>query len=143
MRLIVIVVVILVVKKWCLVPIRVTGHSMEPTFRDGRISVINLLIYRWQEPRRGDVVAVQEHDRRMILLKRVVGLPGERVLVRDGRTMVDGTLLDEPYARGHDMESMTNEFELGPGEYFVVGDNRDITAYGPVDLAEIKGKVLF
>jgi signal peptidase I len=143
LRLIVIVLLTLVLTKWCFLPVRVTGRSMEPTYRNGRVSVVNLLAYYGREPRRGDVVAIQLSGRRMIILKRIVGMPGERVLVRDGRTYINGAPADEPYARGRDIPPMTREVELGPRQYLVIGDNRDISEYGIIHRAEIKGKVLF
>lgn len=143
LRLIVVVALMLILTKWCFLPVRVTGRSMEPTYRNGRISMINLLAYRRQEPRRGDVVAIQLQGRRMIILKRIVGLPGERVLIRDGHALVNGTPLDEPYARGRDVPPMNQEAELRSHQYLVIGDNRDVSEYGLVDRSEIKGKVLF
>ena len=65
-RLILTVGLILVVTKTCLVPIRVTGRSMEPTYRNGRVNLLNLLAYRMSEPRRGDVVGIRQEGRRMI-----------------------------------------------------------------------------
>lgn len=142
-RLIVVVAAILLVQKWLFVAVRVTGRSMEPTLRNGRISVLNLMAYRSRNPQRGDVVGIQLKGRRMILLKRVVGLPGERVQVLDGKVWINGQPLPEPYARGNQVPSTERESALKPGEYFVIGDNRDITEYGKVDRTELKGKVLF
>jgi signal peptidase I len=142
-RLSVLVVVSVVLFRFLFIGIRVTGHSMEPTYRDGRINFVNRISYRHHGPNRGDVVAVREDDSRLVLLKRVVGLPGERVAVRRGKVIINGRALDEPYARGNEIPPTRGEARLQANEYFVIGDNRDITAYGVVYRHEIIGKVVF
>ena len=142
-RLILTVSIILIVTKTILLPIRVTGHSMEPTYRDGRFNMLNLLAYQRSEPKRGDVVGIRRTGHRMIVLKRILGLPGERVLLRGGVVRINGVPLEEPYARGHSIPSMKREIELGPTQYFAVGDNRDVTAYSDIERSEILGKILF
>jgi len=143
LRAIVLAVVVLTLVKWCFVPIRVTGHSMEPTYRNGRLNVLNLLAYHRRDPQRGDVVGIRLREHRMVRMKRVMGLPGERVSLRAGVVIINGTALTEPYAQGHEVPSTEEEAELGPNEYFVVGDNRDVSEYGIVARSEIMGKVLF
>lgn len=142
-RLLVLVVISLVAFRLVLIPIQVTGHSMEPTYRNGRINFLNQLAYRRRAPQRGDVVGIRFDESRLVLLKRVVGLPGERLAVRQGRVIVDGEPLAEAYARGQDLSSGRRETTLGPDEYFVIGDNREESAFGVVRRREIKGKVLF
>jgi signal peptidase I len=142
-RLVLLVVVSLVAFKLVLVPVKVTGRSMEPSYRDGRINFMHLLAYRTREPQRGDVVGIQFEGSRLILLKRIVALPGERVSVRDGRVYINGESLDEPYARGADIPPTREEVLLEPDQYFAIGDNRDDSAYGLVRRNEIQGKVLF
>ena len=142
-RLIVVVAAMLLVQKWLFVPVKVTGRSMEPTMRNGRLSVLNLMAYRVGEPQRGDVVGIQLKGRRMILLKRILGLPGERVQVRDGKVWINGQPLHEPYAHGDQIPSTVPESALKPNQYFVIGDNRDVSEYGNVERAELKGKALF
>jgi signal peptidase I len=126
-----------------LIPIRVSGLSMYPTYKDGKINFVNQLAYRWKKPARGDVVAVRQlRDNRAVLLKRIVGLPGERVRVDGGRVYINGNLLNEPYARVKDGLSK-EEMTLEDDQYFVVGDNRHISILGPVYEHYIIGKVLF
>jgi signal peptidase I len=79
-----------------------------------------------------------------LLIKRVIGLPGERVTIRGGRVYIDGSLLDEPYVLDYcTSPSCDGEWQLGPDEYFVLGDNRrhslDSHSFGPVQRAAIKG----
>jgi len=157
-RLIVLILVSFVLFKFLFLPIRVVGNSMAPTYHNGRINLINLLAFHWHAPKRGDVVAVQldmpvndtgkRADKppaksRLVLLKRVVALPGERVAVRAGIVVVNGKTLDEPYANVADNPPTQRELKLGRDEYFVIGDNRDISAYGKVHQHEVIGKVVF
>jgi signal peptidase I len=126
-----------------LVPIRVTGHSMEPTYRDGRVNFLNRCAYVRQGPQRGDVVGVQLEDSRLVLLKRVLGLPGEQVAVLDGRVAINGRVLAEPYVKGVGELRSHESALLGAQQYFIIGDNRGVSAYGVVRRGQIKGKVLF
>jgi len=142
-RLIVLILVSFVLFKFLFLPIRVVGNSMAPTYHNGRINLINRLAFHWHAPKRGDVVAVQLDKSRLVLLKRVVALPGERVAVRAGRVVVNGRTLDEPYANVADNPPTQRELVLGRDEYFVIGDNRDISAYGAVHQHEVIGKVVF
>src|SRR5439155_14673071 len=98
-RLIVLILVSFVLFKFLFLPIRVVGNSMVPTYHNGRINLINRLAFHWHPPKRGHVVAVQLDRSRLVLLKRVVGLPGERIAIRAGRVLMNGWTLDEPHAR--------------------------------------------
>lgn len=124
-----------------LLPIRVTGQSMLPNYHDGRINFINTLSYLRRRPQRGDVVAV--HTKKgEILLKRIVGLPGERISFWRGQVYINDELLKEPYTQSRMVAGYGGTL-LGSSEYFVVGDNRPITAMAVVDAGDILGKVLF
>jgi signal peptidase I len=143
-RLVLLVVACVVLFKGVLIPVRVTGKSMEPTYRDGRVNFINRLAYRRAEPRRGDVVALQAEDSHLILLKRIVGLPGERIGVRRGRIFINGQILEEKYMdRFRSVPFATGEIVLGEHEYFAIGDNRRVSVFGVVERRDIVGKVLF
>jgi signal peptidase I len=125
------------------IPIRVTGQSMEPTYRNGRINLVNRWSYARQSPQRGDVIGLQADTSHLFLLKRVVGLPGETVQIVRSGVVVDGEPLAEPYAAGKGIPGMRQPRTLGADEFFVAGDNRSVTEYGVVRLHEIKGKVVF
>ena len=129
--------------KFVFIAIRVQGNSMSPTYRNGRIDLVNRLAYRRHGPKRGDVVAVRQKGHLLVMMKRIVGLPGERITVRHGQVLVNGQPLNEPYAKGSDVPPMRGEIVLGPNEYFVIGDNRDVSVYFQVRLNEILGKVVF
>lgn len=124
----------------------VDGHSMLPNFNTGQFIIVNRLSYILGQPRRGDVVVFHyplQPDRDFI--KRVIGLPGERVTILDGRVYIDGHLLEEPYienfCRG---KSCDGEWEIGPNEFFMLGDNRgaskDSQDFGPVNRKYLVGR---
>lgn len=110
-------------------PVRALGISMQPTYGEGELLWLNRLAYRVGLPRRGDVVAITLAGDRAVLVKRIIGLPGERVRLDDGEVYVDDRRLDEPYRRLPSDWSV-DELMLGPDEYYVVGDNRSM----PVNL---------
>ncbi len=131
--------------KTILLPVRVTGISMAPTYRDGRVNFINRLAYRKHDPQRGDVVGVRFAGPSVMLLKRVVGLPGERVGFSRGQVTVNDTPLDEPYLRWPSKWER-EPVELGPDEFFVVGDNRTMPmrdhTFGIAKRERILGKLM-
>ena len=141
-RLVVLVLVSFVLFKFLFLPIRVVGNSMAPTYHNGRVNLINRLAYRWHRPRRGDVVAVRAEGSYTVLLKRVVGLPGESISLWRGNVLVNGHVLDEPYARGREISASPGGFLRGDDEYFVIGDNRDVSIYFTVHRNEIMGKAV-
>ena len=131
---------------WLLTPIRVRGISMEPTYQSGSFNLVNRLSYAVGSPARGDVVAIRLAGPSVVYVKRIVGLPGERVAFVQGVFHVNGVPVNEPYVRFRkpwDVQELT----LGPDEYYVVGDNRGMSAgshsFGGVRRERILGKVLF
>lgn len=125
--------------------IRVEGISMEPSLHDGQFVVVNRLAYRWQEPQRGDIIVFYfplNPSRRFI--KRVIGLPGDIINVRNGQVYVNDVLLDEPYIAA--TPHYSGDWTLGPFEVFVLGDNRnnssDSQNWGALPLDEIIGKAV-
>jgi len=138
----------LIVFKFVLLPIRVTGDSMYPTCRNGQIKLVNQLAYFRQKPERGDIVAVEFEGRRVLLLKRIIGLPGELFQVYEGEVYIDNKKLSEPYTRGKipgpDNRSLGNmdPIRLGKTEYMVIGDNRSISEGYLKDEKQIVGKLL-
>ena len=139
-----------VVFNFVLLPIRVTGISMEPTFHDQTVNFINRLAYVRGEPQRGDVVGLRFSTNgtgavHVILLKRLVGLPGETISFSDSYLCVNGEPLEEPYLK---LRSPWNEpgKTLGPGHYYFVGDNRSMPPglheHGVATRSQIVGRVL-
>jgi len=132
---------------WVLLPVRAEGISMRPTYEPGGFRLVNRLAYRIGNPRRGDVVAIRLAGEGVIYIKRVLGLPGERLHIEGGRVIVDGTPVEEPYVR-HRRDSWTlPEATLGADEYFVAGDNRGMPIeqheLGKVRRGRIAGKVVW
>jgi signal peptidase I len=145
-RLVFLVVICLVLFRVVLIPIRVSGFSMYPTYRDGKVNVVNHQAYRWKKPKRGDVIAFRfpEEGKDVVLLKRIVGLPGERVMVVKGRPFINRQPLSEPYAiYGKNPPSSQKEITLRPDEYYVMGDNRSISWFRQIPEHYILGKVVF
>lgn len=114
-------------------PFRVEGDSMLPRHEDGDFLIIRT---GGGSPGRGDVVVLHDPtDRRTDLIKRVVALPGETIAIANGRVLIDGEAIDEPYISGR-WEGSMRPVTLHEGDYFVMGDNRnnstDSRAFGPV-----------
>jgi len=128
------------------IPVRVTGISMLPTYHDGQLNLVNKLSYRRRTPQRGDVVAIRITGERALLLKRVIGLPGENVVFRKGVVEINGLRLAEPYLK-LTPAPWDESFEIGSDEYLVVGDNRTMPAgfhtHRIVELWQIAGKAVF
>lgn len=110
----------------------VYGPSMQPSFWEEQRLLVNKLVYNFHEPQRGDVIIFRPpHNQRDTYIKRVIGLPGEVVEMKLGRVYIherDGSvvLLDEPYIKEPARRSFKSE-PIPPGEYFVLGDNRNNT----------------
>lgn len=126
--------------------IRVEGISMEPSLHDEQFLVVNRLAYRWKEPQRGDIIIFRfPSDPKRRFIKRVIGLPGDVVAVRDGQLYINGVVLDEPYIT--EAHQYHGEWRLSPYEVFVLGDNRnnssDSQNWGPLHIDEIIGKAVF
>ena len=148
-------VVCLVVFKIMLVDVRVTGISMLPTCQDQSIYWVNRLAYLWHEPQRGDVVAIRFvtaedslsrlEPPHVMLLKRIIGLPGETVAFKNGHALINGKMLDEPY-ESEDYPCYWNcaPVSLGADQYYVVGDNRSMPwqdhTHGKCERNQIVGK---
>ena len=142
MRVLVLTAISIVITKWVLMPIRTDGSSMLPTYTPGKLHFVNRLSYGARSPVRGDVVAVQLAGPHVVYIKRIVGLPGERVAIAGGQVQINGTALSEPYVRHRrlwDLEEQT----LGLREYFLIGDNRAISDFGRAPVNKILGKVVF
>ena len=135
-----------VVFNYILIGVRVEGISMEPNYHNGRINIINQFAYCRRAPQRRDVVGIRLAGKKIMYMKRIIGLPGERVAFRNGKVLINGEPLDEPYVKYRAPWQMPERI-LEPDEYYVVGDNRgmpqDLHEQGPIERDRIVGKVLF
>ena len=124
-RICVLVVASFIVFRLVLLPIRIEGASMFPTYVDRHVNFVNRLAYSFHPPQRGDVVAIRTTGTSIMYMKRLIGLPGETIAFHHGHAVVDSVALEEPYLRlSSDWEIAP--FKLGPDEYFFVGDNRSM-----------------
>lgn len=122
---------------------RIEGPSMKPTLHEGQYLIISKVVYRLHPPRRGDIIVFHHpRDSTRDLIKRVVGLPGEEVEVRNNQVLINGAPLEEPYVAHWGGRSAHHT--LGPDEYFVLGDNRpnsdDSRSWGGLERDMIVGK---
>lgn len=113
---------------------------MKPTCYDGEISVLNVLAYVWHPPKRGDIVGCKSDDGQQIIIKRVVGLPGEHIAFHSGVVYINGEILAEPYVVSQGAWEWPEE-TLGDEVYFVTGDNRVISQQFRIRKNKIIGKV--
>jgi len=128
-----------------LLPVRVTGISMEPTYHDHSINFSNRLAYLFHEPRRGDVVTIRLAGIHDMFMKRIIGLPGETVSFVHGKVYIDGSPLAEPYVINPSHWNVA-PVKLDSTQYFVVGDNREMRpqdhVFGKTERFRIVGKVI-
>jgi signal peptidase I len=134
--------------------VHVEGLSMWATLDDNDYLIANKIDYRLHAPQRGDIIILRPPtDNSKDFIKRVIALPGERLLIRDGIVYINGHKLDEPYLP----EAWTvftnwpannpNGQLMGPNEYFVMGDNRnrsqDSRTFGPITRDRVDGRAWF
>ncbi len=125
--------------------VRVDGSSMLPTLHDGEFVLVNKMAYVTGSPTRGDIIVFRSTTTKDLdLIKRVIGLPGDKVTVRNGQVRVNGQILDEPYIA--DAPTYDGDWQVPGGYLFVMGDNRndssDSHVWGPLPLQNVIGKAL-
>ena len=154
---------VLAIKAWVVNPYRIPSSSMEPTLHcaapepgceagaSDRV-LANRFIYRFRDPSRGDIVVFRTPEKAVercgaggTFVKRLVGLPGDRLALQRGVLRINGEPVDEPYVNGGPPGPDFAERTLGPDEYFMMGDNRaqscDSREWGPVTRADLIGPV--
>jgi signal peptidase I len=130
-------------------PVKVEGGSMEPGLEDQERIFINKIVYRWESIGRGDIVVFHyPRDPRKSFIKRVIGLPGDRVRIAFGHVYLNGKAVEEPYVPEDFLDTRSYPETVIPADsYFVLGDHRsmsnDSREFGPVQRAYIYGKAVF
>jgi signal peptidase I len=136
----------LLLRTFLVQPFQVHLNSMHPTLEEGDFILVNKLAYKLGSPQRGDVVVFMPPGGQVQkpYIKRVIGLPGETVDIKDGKVFVNGQELEELYALGSTSGGKFNHLEVPEGTVFVLGDNRmnssDSRYFGPVSIASLEGK---
>jgi signal peptidase I len=142
-------IIVMPIRLFLVQPFYVKGTSMDPNFKDGEYLIIDEISYRFHAPQRGDIVVFrypadpQEH-----FIKRVIGLPGEKVEIKDNQVYINDKPLNESaYLDPSVITQTTKEgaITVGPDEYYVMGDNRpaskDSRFFGPVKKSFFTGRV--
>lgn len=138
---IIIIIVVVLIRTFIITPVKVDGDSMKETLTDNDI----LLLYKLGSIKRFDIVVLDEAYDNEKIIKRVIGMPGETVSIKNDKIYINGKIIDNSFAYG--ITSDVDKIELGEDEYFILGDNRliskDSRYFGPVTKSEIIGKVVF
>ncbi|OGY41840.1 MAG: signal peptidase I [Candidatus Buchananbacteria bacterium RBG_13_36_9] len=146
--------IIIPVRYFLIQPFYVKGASMEPSFHDHEYLIINEITYRINEPQRGDIIVFRyPKDPSQYFIKRIIGLPGEKIKIKDGKIFIynsqyeNGIELTEQIYLPDELETPNlgkTEYILENDQYFVLGDNReaslDSRRFGPVPRRLIIGK---
>lgn len=144
------VVIALLITTFIVRPTLVKQESMYPTLHENDYLILDKLSYRFHKPERGDIVVFEANlitadGDKTDLIKRVIGLEGDSVVVKDGKTYVNGEKLEEEYLNGSYKRGNV-DIVVPEDKAFVMGDNREISydsrEIGPIDIQSIKGKVL-
>lgn len=140
-----------IIINYCLQIMTVHGESMQPTYYDGDVLLVNKLGYRLDDPKRYDNVLLKMENGTTLhySVKRVIGLPGETVQISDGQILIDGTALDFSFEEEILSAGLAAyEVELGEDEYFVMGDNCNnsedsrVANIGNIDRSQFVGKII-
>ena len=145
---------VFIVRTFLVQPFLVSGTSMYPTFSNGDYVLTDELTYRIRPPERGEVVVFHDvSDPSTYLIKRIIGLPGERLVINNNTVTIynkqdpNGFALDESYLPGGTVTAGNEDITLSSSSYFMMGDNRavsyDSRSWGPLSASNIVGLVRF
>jgi signal peptidase I len=148
--------VALLIQAFLVKPYRIPSESMEDTLLIGDRVLVDRISWHFSDPARGEIVVFHPPFSGPVLIKRIIGMPGDEISLRDGAVYVNGTALDEPYVREMGGKSVPTEpfdnglpwslqkpYKVPAGNYFVMGDNRidsgDSREFGPVPRGQLVG----
>lgn len=139
--------IILPIRYFLVQPFIVKGASMQPNFHDSEYLIINEIDYRLNDPERGEVIILKDPlDPQVYFIKRIIGLPGETVEIKNGRVFINDQALIETYIEEFGTDTF-DAVKLELEQYYVMGDNRtnsfDSRKFGPVPRKSIIGKAWF
>lgn len=146
---VIIAIIISVAVLFCVSPSQVKEHSMQPTVNDGDVVLLNKVFYG--EPKKGDIIVFNselkdDKGKNMKLIKRVIGLEGDKITIKDGFVYVNGSMIEEKYI----YQTTTGEVEnyvVPKGKVYVLGDHREVSRdsrqLGAIDKKSIVGKAFF
>ena len=149
--------VALLIQQFLVKPYRIPSASMEDTLMIGDRVLVDRISWRFSDPERGDIVVFHPPFDGPVLIKRIIGLPGDTISLKDGAVYINGQPLDEPYVRRVDGAAEPSEpfsnglpwalqvpFKVPADSYFVMGDNRtdsgDSREFGPVKRSQFVGR---
>tara|TARA_B100000745_G_scaffold20507_1_gene14132 strand:- start:9533 stop:10168 length:636 start_codon:yes stop_codon:yes gene_type:complete len=147
----IVVAIVVPIRTYIAKPFIVSGTSMYPAFNTWHYLIIDQLQYRFNEPQRGDVITFRfAQNKSQFLIKRIIGLPNETLYLKGTTVTVvndaypDGVILDEYYVKEENQKESDMVVNLGDNEYFVMGDNRRVSAdsryWGPLERERIVGR---
>jgi len=157
---IVAVAVALLIQAFLVKPYRIPSESMENTLLIGDRVLVDRISWHFSEPERGDIVVFHPPVGGLVLIKRIIGLPGDKISLDDGSVYVNGKRIDEPYVRTIDGKPVPTEpfdnglpwslktpYTVPANSYFMMGDNRidsgDSREFGPVPKDDVIGEAFF
>lgn len=130
-------------------PFIVEGDSMEPNFSDGQYLIVDEISYRFKEPVRGEIIVFHPPTgQRIFLIKRIIGLPGEKIIIENGKLIINDSKVKVELSENYLPEGLKTfpdtALKLGESEYFVLGDNRprssDSRLWGVLPKENITGR---
>jgi signal peptidase I len=121
--------IVVPIRAWVAQPFIVQGNSMLPNFHSGEYLIIDEFSYHFREPERGEVVVFRyPRQPSQFFIKRVIGLPGDMIEIRDGSVYLNGQIFSETYLSDEFATTPNSTYTLGVDEYFVLGDNRQASS---------------
>lgn len=123
--------------------------SMEPTLKEGQMLIISKVNYFVGTPKRGDIIVFKDSYENKLLIKRVIGLPGEKIDLRNGKVFINDKELEPDYTSFPTYAYVQESWQVPEGQYFVMGDNREhsrdsrVETVGLINRKSIIGKAVF